>query len=472
MSKEIVQDSCSPNNDNSSSVFSYRNSLYQLNGGVYFVPGVKRGAICDTNTGNVYSVNGSAMGVILGQIGDEEFQSELLTAGLASKENPIPVGKEKNKPALEFVWFEIISGDCNERCLHCYADSMPPTYRKIIGIDEIHVAEKESGQKLTSEQWKKMVEDAYSLGVRQCQFIGGEPFLWRGENNENVLDLAEYAKNLGYEFIEIFTNGTLVTEKDIDRIKNLGLNLAISLYSDREEVHDAITRTPGSFKKTERTLKLLSQAGIPTRVETVLMKQNQDTLESAEDYIQQMGFDHRSPDVLRPNGRGESVELMPDEAAIVKYGLMLKPSFTTSKESLERNFEGNSCLTGKITITDNGDVLPCIFSRSVIMGNVLKKGSLKNVLETNVDEVWGITKDDVLVCQDCEYRYVCHDCRPMAEGASGGRGTYKTSPFPRCTYNPYEGEWGGGVWKLDEKGSPYYDEALKELIDAERILTQ
>lgn len=447
----------------------HRNSLYQLTEGVYFVSGIKRGAICDTNTENVYSVNESAGRVILGQVVDEEFSSQLLASGLTSKEKPTTVSREKNKFGLEFVWFEIISDDCNERCLHCYADSIPSTYRKVIGMDKIPVVETSVGQKLTANEWKKLIDEAYRLGTSRCQFIGGEPFLWRGENKENVLDLAEYAKNVGYEFIEIFTNGTLISERGIERIKNLGLNIAISLYSDRADIHDAITRTPGSFKKTEKTLRLLKEAKIPTRVETVLMKQNQETAESAREFIQQMGFNHRSPDVLRPNGRGDSLELMPNQEVLVKYGLMLTPNFTSSKESLKRSFEGNSCLTGKIAITDNGDIIPCIFSRNKVMGSVLKNSSIEKVLKKQIDNVWKITKDDVLVCQDCEYRYACHDCRPISDGALGGKGDYATAPYPRCTYNPYEGEWGGGVWKVGENGKAYYDESLKSIIERIRV---
>ena len=98
------------------------------------------------------------------------------------------------------------------------------------------------------------------------------------------------------------------------------------------------------------------------------------------------------------------------------------------------------------------------------MGNVAKDDSLDNVLKDEIQELWRITKDDVLVCSDCEYRYVCFDCRPISEGANEGRGNYKSAPYPRCTYNPYEGEWGKGTWRLDEKSEPFYDTTLIEKI--------
>lgn len=95
-------------------------------------------------------------------------------------------------------------------------------------------------------------------------------------------------------------------------------------------------------------------------------------------------------------------------------------------------------------------------------------GSVYSINRSAQEVALGLNKDDVLVCQDCEYRYVCFDCRPISEGAACGNGDYKTAPYPRCTYDPYEGVWGGGTWKVDDEGKPYYDESLKAIIEKVR----
>ncbi len=440
------------------------NSLFSMSEGIYLVTGVKNAAVCDTNTGNVYSINELGKKVLMEETEDEAFIDNLSsTLEISKPKKPINVEIEKPVFNLEFVWFEIISDNCNERCLHCYAESMPPTYRRknLVG-KELPVFE--STQKLQARDWVNLIDQSYELGCKQCQFIGGEPFLWHGEKGETVLDLAEHTRSIGFEMVEIFTNATLVKEKDIQRIKSLGLSIAVSLYSDDEKIHDEITRTLGSYKKTIKTLQLLRDYGIPTRVETVLMKQNQNTAESVGQLISEMGFNHRPSDVLRPRGRGDNPGLFPDPDIFVEYGLMLEPNFSASPDFFKRSIQGHNCLVGKITITDNGDVMPCIFARGQIVGNVNKDGSIKNILEGNLRNIWNLTKDNVLVCQDCEYRYVCFDCRPMSEGAAQGNGNFETAPYPRCTYNPYDGEWGNGVWKLDEKGKPYYDTSMSEYI--------
>lgn len=436
---------------------------------VYFVEGAKNAALCDTETGAVYSVNEVGKQVLSGVMSGINLWQALETAGLANRE-PINVGEEFQDQIfpLDFVWFEIATNICNERCVHCYADCVSPSdlekYPGTALADRMDTGEFSGNEKLSQSEWLGLIAQAYQLGARRGQFIGGEPFMYRGEKGENVLDLAEYGKMIGYEFIEIFTNATMINQERVDRIKDLGLNVAVSLYSTKEEIHDAITLTRGSFRKTTKALELLKTADIPTRVEVVVMKENQETVEDTIKWIDDNGFSHKHPDILRPKGRGDNPLLQPDKEILVRNGLMTRPNFIAQRENLLKNMNRNSCLAGKIAITESGEVMPCIFSRNIILGNV-RRQSLDEVINLPLtQEVWNSTKDDVLVCQDCEYRYVCSDCRPISEAVSVGKGTFLTTPYPRCTYNPYTGEWGRGVWRVNEQCEPYYDTALLGLL--------
>ena len=261
---------------------------YTLKDGVFFIPGTLRGALYDTNSGRVYSINKSGCEILFGTTKNADYWEKLIPLGLVTKEKfeikPI-LSELLQNPSLQFVWFEIVSDDCNESCIHCYADSMPPSYRKAMGIPagefipvEQVATDKKEIRKISFMEWKDLITSSYSLGCRKCQIIGGEPLIYRGENGETVFDLAEHAKSVGFEFIEIFTNGTLLTKEKVQRIKALGLNVAVSLYSSDEKTHELITKTPGSFRKITESLKLLRDEGIPTRVETVLMRLNENTI--------------------------------------------------------------------------------------------------------------------------------------------------------------------------------------------------
>src|SRR5262249_6930102 len=184
----------------------------------------------------------------------------------------------------------------------------------------------------------------------------------------------------------------------------------------------------------------------------------QVTTASTRAFKKARGLGDRGPDPLRPKGRGDDARLAPDFEQVVKYGLLVEASFAAQRETIAHYASGHSCLLGKIAITEFGDVLPCIFTRNHTVGNLLVSRALAPIVRgAALRRMWRATKDQVLVCRDCEYRYVCFDCRPLSEASAAGRADYLHAPYPRCTYNPYTGEWAAGLWKVDEGGEPAYD---------------
>lgn len=428
-----------------------RRENHNLLRGVFLVEGAKRAALYDTNTGSVYSINREAVEAIKEEDNDQEFRSKLISLNLVHAQEVLEMEStaletEIPKPVLQFAWLEI-TDKCNERCLHCYGNFSPggrETFSKSLSHDE----------------WKNIIHSLAINGCSQIQFIGGEPFKYRGAAKElTVLDLVEFARECGIEFIEIFTNGTLVSEEAVKRIKELGIQIAISLYSSDPNIHDFVTQTPGSYKKTIRSIGLLKEADIPVRAAVIVMKQNQNTIEETLQMVQRLGLNLRMPDVVRPTGRAQMIDIMPNVQTLLRYGLISKPNFLTDPISFHRNHFYHTCLAGKIAITTEGKVIPCIFSRNQTMGD-LKEQELEEILQSEkLDENWKSTKDKVLVCRDCEYRYACFDCRPLAEGS--GCGSYTEAPFPRCTYNPYNGQWGMGIWKINNHGEIVYEDLSK-----------
>ena len=384
------------------------------------VLGSRNAAIYDFQQDNVYSLNESARAVLLGTQKDAtSFWNRLEAMGLAetTKTNTPPSETLLNIPqvGLEFMWLEL-TNRCNERCLHCYASA-----------GEFN----DQNEELGIIQWEKVIEDGRNLGCKRLQFIGGEPLLVKG-----IFDLAETAKQLDYEIVEIYTNGILLTEAKIQRIKDLGLQIAISLYSIVPELHDAVTQVPGSFNKTFRALEQLKEAGIPTRVGIIAMRQNEKVVQDTLFQMQQMGFTSSKIDVLRPTGRGICIDHLPSRETLQTYALLTKPNFRADRNSFTRNKHWNSCWAGKITVSATGDVIPCIFARNHVVSNIVS-GLEDAIYNDNLQTLWKITKDSVATCKDCEYRYGCSDCRPLSEDTYGN--LYAKNP--RCTYNPYSGQW-------------------------------
>ena len=69
-------------------------------------------------------------------------------------------------------------------------------------------------------------------------------------------------------------------------------------------------------------------------------------------------------------------------------------------------------------------------------GNI-KDTTLAEALEKpDFKKYWNINKDKIHVCKDCEFRYICTDCRAYVEDPED----ILSKPL-KCGYNPYTGEW-------------------------------
>jgi len=74
----------------------------------------------------------------------------------------------------------------------------------------------------------------------------------------------------------------------------------------------------------------------------------------------------------------------------------------------------NNCLNKKVAVDKNGNIKNCL-SLNEVFGN-LNKDSLPNIiLSTKLKDKWNISKDQIKTCMDCEFRYICMDCRAYLE---------------------------------------------------------
>ena len=115
----------------------------------------------------------------------------------------------------------------------------------------------------------RVVDMLQAMGVPRIQLIGGEPYIL----GNKLAQMLSYIKDK-FQFVEIFTNGTLIKESDIDTLLVNNINqIALSVYSNISSEHDKVTKLKGSYNKTLNTIKALERAGIPYRIANVRMKE-------------------------------------------------------------------------------------------------------------------------------------------------------------------------------------------------------
>lgn len=407
---------------------------FRLHPHCQLVEGACRGALYDFHTGKVHSLNRGAC-QLLKTCAEDELEKAF---DPAAQENQVylkflqrlaelqlgsfyPLAPQPTRlapaatepPGLEFFWLELTSR-CNNRCLHCYTTSGPERTDDLV----------------PRERWLELLREARALGATAVQLIGGEPLLvpyWR--------ELIAAASNAGYTYLEIFTNATLLTDADITFCRQYHVNIATTVYAGSAPVHDLVTQNPGSFAKTMAAIKKVQAAGLGLRLASIIMKANEHEVPNITKLYETLGLEPQPPDVVRPTGRGDDNALLPT----VYSRPPISPPFFTDSETFQRAQRWHNCLAGKLAITCTGDVIPCIFARGQVCGNVLQQ-PLPEILNGQLlQRYWGTTKDDIEKCSDCEYRYACMDCRPLAQGNDPEKRWLACSPG--CPYNPYTGIW-------------------------------
>ena len=116
-------------------------------------------------------------------------------------------------------------------------------------------------------------------------------------------------------------------------------------------------------------------------------------------------------------------------------GVVLSDYFTINLRLFSESQQYNSCLNRKISIDANGDIKNCP-SMADSYGNI-RNTLLKTALEQpGFQKYWRISKDRIDVCNACEFRHICTDCRAYLEDP----GDIYSKPL-KCGYNPYTCIW-------------------------------
>ncbi|MCU7618503.1 grasp-with-spasm system SPASM domain peptide maturase [Chryseobacterium sp. PBS4-4] len=135
--------------------------------------------------------------------------------------------------------------------------------------------------------------------------------------------------------------------------------------------------------------------------------------------------------------------------------------FTDMSKYLEaKNY--NSCLHKKIAVDKYGNIRNCP-SMPQSFGNINNITLDAALQHKDFKKYWKLGKDKIEVCKDCEFRYICTDCRAYTERTNENREGLDVSKPLKCGYDPYTGEWE--EWStnpLKKKAIKYY--GMQELV--------
>jgi SPASM domain peptide maturase of grasp-with-spasm system len=108
------------------------------------------------------------------------------------------------------------------------------------------------------------------------------------------------------------------------------------------------------------------------------------------------------------------------------------PNLKSYLESLEKNLFFNK----KAYIDNNGNVKHGLEDET-FYGNLNERDIYSILEDEGYKKLWNVTKDQIEICKDCEFRYICPDNRiPLLETT---KSTYVHTS--ECNYNPYTNRW-------------------------------
>jgi len=297
---------------------------------------------------------------------------------------------------------------CNERCIHCYLDH-------------------DDHGEMTTAEIKDLLDQMADAGVFYLTISGGEILMRR-----DFFEILEHARVRTF-CVKLKTNGVLIREKEAARLRELGVEtVQISIYSHRPEVHDAITKMPGSFRQSIDAVRFLRKQGLTVTMANVLMVQNAHDYQSVRALALELDAKFTIDPTITPMMDGDRSilnlnveqaalqEVFRNEDLVGNVEEFCAPPRGVDEEALDML----PCSAGHTAcyVSPYGDVYPCV-QFPLPTGNVRRTKFVDIWRDSpQFKEVRSITLRDMPSCSKCAHGATCTRCPGLAymEGSMRG----------------------------------------------------
>lgn len=175
---------------------------------------------------------------------------------------------------------------CNNRCVFC-AQGEKRSVCDSLSLDEL------IGRLQQVKQ-----------GSQGLVLTGGEPTLYK-----RLPSLILRARELGYRPIQIQTNGRLLGYPEVlKRLLDAGAEeFSPSLHGSTAEIHDALTRAPGSFEQSVAGIANVAKLEFPVVTNSVITKSNAHDLPALVSLLCDLGVKKGQLAFVHPVGTAETL---------------------------------------------------------------------------------------------------------------------------------------------------------------------
>jgi radical SAM protein with 4Fe4S-binding SPASM domain len=328
----------------------------------------------------------------------------------------MPQTPENEAPLHDFVAALRAAWTAEDRPLNAHLDV---TYRCDLDCGHCYLDNKTTWPELTTSEWFSVLEQLHEAGVMFLVWSGGDVLM-----RSDFAELLSKAASLGL-MSRVKTHGGQV---DATWAAHFAANkvgrMDVSVFSLRPEIHDALTRRPGSLHNTLRGIAAAREAGVRVKVSCWVQPTVIDEIGQICQYFEDLGcevtFDTRtmldhsaSPQLAHLQLAGE--DLVRARVAILHAQPTIRPRRLAERSTAE------PCSAGRtlVYISPDGELWPCINFPM----------SLGNLRETPLLQIWresaarkslvAWNNNDRATCQTCSGSGFCFYCPGDAYKTTG-----------------------------------------------------
>jgi len=233
--------------------------------------------------------------------------------------------------------------------------------------------------------------------------------------------------------VKLKTNAVMIREREARRLRELGVEqVQISVYSHRPEVHDAITKLPGSLKRTTAAIRFLRSQELKVTMANVLMHSNYGDSEGVRALAAELGARYTLDPTITPMIDGDTSVLQYRVPGSELGEVFHNPHLVDDVESFcappppvdDDVREGLPCSAGHTScyINPYGEVYPCV-QFPLACGSV-RNGKFVDIWERSPQmvAVRSIRGKDLTTCSSCAHLGTCTRCPGLAYMEGNMRG--------------------------------------------------
>ncbi|KPK00678.1 MAG: radical SAM protein [Nitrospira bacterium SG8_35_4] len=299
----------------------------------------------------------------------------------------------------------------------------------------------EERDELSRDQWLSVLTKLKRYGIRSFEIFGGDALL----RKDVVFDVVRYCSERGIKTY-FPTNGNLCDRETVRSLVDAGLGTIYLSIDDIGEDHDGIRGVDGTFQKVKKALETFIEVRGGAQYPKIIICNTLSDM-NFRNFSNIMDFLEQYPiDAVYPRMVGEFSESNVHLSSI--NGAVPEPYFASSdnashllnsvelgefksiireekkrrrniyinyrvidiakdKTFLAGEYDYKHChiATTFVTVNPNGDIVPCPFFRSYVIGNLL---------EQELEEIWGNAlhrkflslqkKQKIAICKNCNMR--------------------------------------------------------------------